>query len=680
MILRLDRKLLLLFMMLTPFTMLSAQNQQKLTPELLWKLKRLALDNVSKDGRFAVYGVQQFDVDSNRSSRVLYRIDLESGESIALTEPDQSAWQAEFHPDGKRIGFIRKDRLYEVPLDGGAIRQVADIEIKGFHYSPDGKQIAFIRNVKLDQPASETNPDLPKTTGRVIEGLFYRHWKDWHDYQYSHLFIADYRDGQLIGTPTDVMPGERFDTPLQPSGGMEQITWSPDSKSIAYTSRKLNGTAEALSTNSDIFLYNLNSKKTENLTANLPGYDLEPAFSPDGRFLAWTSMERAGYESDRTRLMVLDLKSSKYEDWTKEWPYEANHPQWAKDGKSIYFLSANDFTYHFFEITAADRKIRRRTNGQYDYIAYQVAGTDKLIGVRQSMQQPADLFLIQPSSGKERQLTAINAPIWGSVAKGEVQRRTVKTFDGKDMNVWVILPPGFDATKKYPTLLYCQGGPQSALSQIWSYRWNFQLMAANDYVIVAPCRRGMPGSGQAWNDAIMGDWGGGPQQDLLAAIDDVAKEPWSDETRLGAVGASYGGYSVYWLAGNHQKRFKTFISHCGLFNLESFYGTTEELWFPNNDLGGPYWEKGNSETWQKDSPHRYVQNWDAPMLVIHNERDYRVPLSEGMQAFQAAQLRGIPSKFLYFPDEGHHMASPQNSILWQRTFFEWLSKTLKDIP
>ncbi|MBX2889769.1 MAG: S9 family peptidase [Saprospiraceae bacterium] len=652
-----------------------AQNQ-RLTPELLWKIGRVTLDCVSPDGKFAVYGVQRYDVPKNKSTRVLYILNIQTGDTRALTNPDETANSAEFRPDGKRIGFLRNGKMCEVSPEGSAIQQVSDLEISGFRYSPNGQYVLFAQEVKLDNTAAENNPDLPNTSGRVIDGLFFRHWKSWHDYKYSNIFYANYTDGKLTSRPLNIM-NERFDSPLKPMGGMEQITWSPDSRFIVYTCRKLHGTAEAQSTNSDLYAYELASGQTLNFTADLPGYDLEPVFSPDGRYLAWTSMARAGNESDRTRLFVLDTRTQQRQELTDGWDFEANHPQWAADSKSLYFMSTENFTYQYYQINLSDKKIRRITDGQHDYQSLKVAGSE-LLGTRVSMADPAEIFAVNAKSGAARRLTTVTDDPWKNIAKGKVERRSVKTADGKDMNVWFILPPDFDPSRRYPALLYCQGGPQSSLSQFFSYRWNMQLMAANGYVVVAPCRRGMPGSGSAWNDAISGDWGGGAMQDLLAAADYAAKEPYIDGNRLGAAGASFGGYSVFWLAGNHQKRFKTFIAHCGIFNLESFYGETEEIWFVSNDLEGPYWKAPKPKSYTQFSPHLYVQNWDTPILVIHNELDFRIPVTQGMQAFTAAQLRGIPSRLLYFPDEGHWMQKAQNSILWQRTFFDWLDKYLKE--
>lgn len=668
-----SRPLLFACLLLAPAMKISAQTQQ-LTPELLWKLGRVTLNCVSPDGNTAVYDVTRYDVAADKGTHTLYAVDIKNGKVRPLTEGAESSTDAEYRPDGQRIGFLRGGKLWEVKPDGTGPRQVSDFEIEGFHYSPDGKKLLYVQSVQHIAPPSQSNADLPKTTGRVSESLFYRHWKEWRDGKFSNLFYAAYTDGKL-GAISTVM-NEAYDTPLKPLGGMEQIAWSADSRFILYTCRKLDGTAESQSTNSDLYLYELANGKTLNVTEGMLGYDQDPVFSPDGHYLAWTSMERPGYESDRTRLMVLDLRTNERRELTEGWTYEANAPKWAPDSKSLYFQSATDFTYQLFQIGLNDKKPRRITSGQHDYGDFKVAG-NQLIATRVAMDMPGEVYAVDAQSGADRRLTFVTDDVWKTVSKGKVERHTVKTTDGKDMNAWVILPPDFDPAKKYPALLYCQGGPQSAVSQFFSYRWNFELMAAQGYVVIAPCRRGMPGSGQAWNDAIQGDWGGQPMQDLLSATDYIAKQPYVDAQNLGAVGASYGGYSVYWLAGHHQKRFKTFIAHDGVFNLESFYGTTEELWFPDHDFGGAYWKKEKPATYLKDSPHLFVQNWDTPILVITNELDFRVPFTEGAQAFQAAQLRGIPSKMLSFPDEGHWMSKPQNSLLWQRTYFDWLGKYLK---
>lgn len=653
---------------------------QRLTPELLWQIGRVALECTSADGKYVVYGVQRYHLAKNNSTRVLYLTETATGNTRPLTDSEKSSANAVFTPDGSRIGFLMEDKLYEISVSdvNATARQVSAEEMTGFKYAPDGQQILFTRRVKHDPSTADTHPDLPQASGRAYNELFYRHWKSWNDGQYSNIFLAAYQNGQITSAVRNITD-EPFDTPVTPFGGMEQITWSPDSRFVVYTCRKLRGTAAAQSTNSDLYAYELKSGRTLNITEDMPGYDQDPVFSPDGRYLAWTSMERAGYEADRTRLMILDVQTQQRRELTTGWDFEANHPQWAADSKSLFFLSAENFTYQIYQIGLGDGKIRRLTEGQHDYASLMVppGNSATLFATRTTMAQPAEVFAITARSGQARQLsTATDAP-WNTIKKSRVERHTVKTTDGKNLNVWMILPPDFDPAKKYPAILYCQGGPQSALSQGFSYRWNFQLMAANGYVVIAPCRRGMPGSGQAWCDAIIGDWGGGAMQDLLDATDYTARLPYIDATKMGAVGASFGGYAMYWLAGHHNKRFKAFISHCGLFNLESFYGTTEEVWFPHNDFVGAYWQKDKPEMYRKHSPHLYVQNWDTPILVIHNELDFRVPFGEGMQAFQAAQLRGIPSRFLSFPDEGHWMSKAQNSVLWQREFFAWLDQWLR---
>lgn len=656
-------------------TIASNTSAQNLSPEMLWKIGRVGLDCVSPDGVWAVYGVQRYDVTTNKGSRTLYALHLATNETRRLTDFDKTCGDAEFHPNGQTIGFLMDGNLYEVDLSGTkAPEKVSDLEINGFHYSPNGKQLLFCKDVKLDKTPAELYPEYPKNTAKIADGLFYRHWKSWHDYAYSNVFYVGYADGKLVGEPKNIQ-NERFDSPLRPDGGMEQITWSPDGRFILYTCRKLNGTEEAQSTNSDLYAYELASDKTINMTEDLTGYDRDPVFSPDGRYLVWSSLSKAGYEADRARLMLLDTRTQFREELTLGWEYDANHPVWANDSKSLYFISAENFTHQIYQINLSDKKIRRITNGIHDFTSMKMAG-NQIIATRVSMVQPAEIYSVNLQNGTSKQRTFVTDDIWKNLPKPTVERRTVKTFDGKDMSVWYVLPPNFDPRKKYPTLVYCQGGPQSPLSQFFSYRWNFALMASQGYVVVAPCRRGMPGSGQEWNDAITGRWGDA-MKDYLSATDAAAKERFVDPTRMGAIGASFGGYAVYWLAGNHNKRFKAFISHCGVFNLESFYGTTEEVWFPNHDFEGAYWEPNTPRMYQNDSPHRYVQNWDTPMLVIHNELDFRVPFSEGMQAFQAAQLRGVPSRFLSFPDEGHWMSKPQNSLLWQKEFFGWLDKWLK---
>jgi dipeptidyl aminopeptidase/acylaminoacyl peptidase len=656
---------------------LIAQNN-RLTAEKLWDMGRVSMDDVSPDGKTALYGVTYYDVPTNKSNRDLYIVPVAGGEAKKITAFEGGEYNGQYRPDGKRIGFLRGGMLWEMNPDGSNQHQVSDIEMNGFKYSPDGGKILYIQDVKYGQAANEKYKDLPLTQAKVIDDLMYRHWRTWDDLANSNIFYATYKDGKIEGEGTNIM-NESFDSPNNPFGGMEQINWSPDGNSIAYTCKKLKGKEYATSTNTDIYLYHLNSKETVNLSKGNMGYDVDPVFDPTGRYLAWNSMERDGFEADKNRIMVYDLNTKTTKDITKNEDRSCNGPQWSKDGKMIYCMAGINATYQLASIDPATSQFKFITKGKHNYNGFAVADANTLVGAKVSMSMPQDLWRVD-LKGNEKQITFTNKELLDEIKMGEVKETWVKTTDGKDMLVWMIYPPDFDENKKYPTLLYCQGGPQSAVSQFWSYRWNFQMMAANDYIIVAPNRRGLPSFGREWNDAISKDWAGQPMKDYLSAIDEASKLPYVDTDNLGAVGASYGGYSVYWLAGNHDKRFKAFISHDGLFNLESWYGTTEEMFFANWDIGGPYWEKEWKEAYLKNSPHKFVQNWDTPILVIHGELDYRVPIGEGLQAFQAAQLQGIPSKFLYFPDEDHWVLKPQNGILWQREFFGWLDQWLKKKP
>jgi dipeptidyl aminopeptidase/acylaminoacyl peptidase len=563
--------------------------------------------------------------------------------------------------------------------DGSADKQVSEIEggVSGFSYSPDQSKIYYLQSVKLDDDIHDLFPDLPKANARIENDIMYRHWDTWHDYTYNHVFVADYAKGK-VSKGIDILEGERFDSPMKPFGGTEQIVWSPDGKTLAYTCKKKVGKEYAVSTNSDIYLYNVETGKTINFTSGMMGYDQNPVFSPDGKLLAWESMERDGYEADKNRLFVADLETGEKKDYTEKFDQNAAGLSWNADGKSIYFISDIHATDEIYRLDLADNSIVRLTDGVHNYQSATPIG-DKLLAQKVSMSQPAELYLVDPITGKDEALTSVNEGILDQLTMGKVEKRWMKTTDNKDMAVWVIYPPHFDPNKKYPTLLYNQGGPQGTVSQFWSYRWNFQMMAANDYIIVAPNRRGLPGFGQEWNEQISKDYGGQNIQDLLTAIDEMAKEPFVDETKLGAVGASYGGFSVLYLAGNHEKRFKAFIAHDGIFNFEHMYTSTEEMWFVNFDYGGAYWDKTNAAAQRSYSfsPHNYVQNWDTPILIVQGEKDYRVPSEQGMAAFNAAVLRGVPAQMLYLPEENHWVLQPQNGILWQRVFFNWLDKYLK---
>jgi dipeptidyl aminopeptidase/acylaminoacyl peptidase len=647
-----------------------------LTPEMLWKLGRVSLDDISKDKKWVLYGISDYDLTANKSNRNLFVQDINSSSPKQLTTLDGSEWNARFTPDGSKVAFIFKGNMWEVGLDGSNPHKVSDIEMSGFEFSPNGKMILFTADYKFGKTIKELYPDLPYANARIYDDLMYRHWDSWSDDKASNVHFISYSDGMLIGDALNIQK-EAFDSPLAPDGGISEISWSSDSKYIAYTCKKKLGTEYAISTNSDIYLYELANGKTTNVSEGIMGYDKNPRFSPDGKYLVWTSMERDGFEADKTRLMLLDLTdpSQQKTDITSNIDREAEDPQWSADSKKIYFQLSDQGTLQIAYYDLTMKRIVKFTNGIQNYNAF-FLGKDVIIAEKTTLTDPQEIVKIE-SDGTEKPFSSFNTKFWNTIKKPEVKKRMVKTKDGKDMLAWVVYPPDFNATKKYPTILYCQGGPQSTINQFFSYRWNLDLMASKGYIVIAPNRRGLHSFGKEWNDEISGDYGGKAMQDLLSAIDDISKEPYVDKTKRGAVGASFGGYSVYWLAGNHEKRFKAFIAHAGMFNITSWYGTTEETFFANWDQKGPYWKKPTPKSYTKFSPNLYVDKWDTPILVTHGEKDYRVPISEGMQAFNAARLRGIPSKFLVFPEENHWITVPQNSVLWQREFFNWLDTYLK---
>ncbi|MGC9472113.1 MAG: prolyl oligopeptidase family serine peptidase [Bacteroidales bacterium] len=654
-----------------------------MTPEILWSFGRISDVQVSPDGKHILYGVSYYDIPSNSSNRELYIMDTDGGNKRRLTSTPEGEYNARWRPDGRKIGYIShasgSGQLWEMNPDGSGPVMITDVEggITGFAYSPDQTHILFTRQVKLDETTRDIHPDLPLASGRIIDDLMYRHWDHWID-DYSHIFVAAYQNGEITD-PVDIMEGEKWDSPVRPFGGMEQISWSPDGKTIAYTSKKLTGRDYTLSTNADIYIYDLDKGTTRNLTEGMNGYDAAPVFSPDGKYLAWESMERDGYESDLVRLFLADLETGEKKFLTEGFEQNVHGLTFTPGGSEIYFISNHRGTDEIYRIHAPAGNLTRITEGMHNYTSV-TPTEDFLVATRQSMSKPGEIYRVDPVTGEAAEISFENRHILDQLTMGRVESRWITTTDNKQMLVWVIYPPHFDESKTYPALLYCQGGPQSTVSQFWSYRWNFQMMAANGYIVVAPNRRGVPGFGIEWNEQISGDYGGQNMQDLLQAIDVVAEEPWVDENRLGAVGASYGGYSVYWLAGNHEKRFKAFIAHDGMFNFESQYLETEEMWFPNWDFGGPFWKENDPVVKRSyaASPHRFVENWDTPILVIHGERDYRVTIAQGISAFNAARLKDIPARFLYFPDENHWVMTPQNGILWQRTFFDWLDRWLKD--
>ncbi len=655
-----------------------------LTPEVLWQLGRVGNVCISDDHKFAAYTVAYTNIEENKSYTDIYLLNLETKAVTQLTNSKSSESALKWRPSDNKITFLSdekgKKQIFEIDTKGHK-NQLSDIEggISDYLFSPDGTHLLYTKEIKVDKDIHDLYPDLPKANARIEDDLMYRHWNTWEDGLYSHIFVANISDQKLIKeSKTDLLEGKSFDSPLKPFGGIEQIAWTPDSKQIAYSCKKMVGKAYATSTNSDIYLYDLDSKTTKNLTEANKGYDLNPSFSPDGKYMAWESMERDGYEADKNRLMVLDLSDGKITDFSKGFDQNAGSLVWNKNGDNIYFISDYHGTDEIYKVDIKSSEITKITEGVHNYTSVMPAG-DKLIATKTSMSKPAEIYEVNESDGQAEEISFVNKDILAQLKMGKVESRWISTTDNKQMQTWVIYPPNFDPNKKYPTLLYCQGGPQSTISQFWSLRWNFQMMAANGYIVVAPNRRGLPGFGQEWNEQISGDYGGQNMKDYLKAIDTMAKEPFVDETKLGCVGASYGGFSVYWLAGHHNKRFKAFIAHCGLFNLEQMYSTTEEMWFVNWDMKGPYWDKDNAiaQRTYANSPHKFVGNWDTPILVIHGEKDFRIPYTQGMGAFNSAILRGIPARFLYFPEECHWVLSPQNGILWQREFFRWLDTYLK---
>ncbi|MFE3867581.1 alpha/beta fold hydrolase [Flavobacterium sp. LS2P90] len=633
--------------LLTTLIMMSLNTmaQNVMTPELLWKLGRVTPLGISKDGKNVVYKVSTPSIEENKSN----------------------------------------SKFYTLPVNGGNPTEVKDTKevLKDKNISPDGKYIVYNEEVKIEKVlGKDLYPELEKSEVQIYNGLNYRHWDTWNEGKFNHVFYKENKEG-AVGT--DILKGENFDSPQKPFGGDEDYIWSPDSKSILYVSKKKAGTQYAISTNTNIFEYNLETGKTLNKTEDNLGYDMAPQFSPTGN-LTWLQMKRDGYEADKNDLIV-SFKGMNL-NLTAGWDGTVDHFMWSKDGKKIYFVAPIDGTKQLFEVnfpgsTNPDASgainVHQITKGDFDVNDLVGFSGENIIVTRTDMNHAAEIFSYNLKKNSWKQLSNVNTTTYKSLALSKTERRYVTTTDGKKMLVWVILPPNFDASKKYPTLLYCQGGPQSPLTQSYSFRWNFQLMAANGYVVVAPNRRGMQGHGVAWNEQISKDWGGQVINDYLSAIDDVAKDNYVDKTRLGCVGASYGGYSVFYLAGIHNNRFKTFIAHDGVYNTQSMFGTTEEVFFNNWDFGGAYWEKDNAvaqKTYTTFNPMTIVEKWNTPILIIQGGKDFRVPIGQGQEAFQAAQLRGIKSRFLYFPEENHWVLKPQNAQVWQKEFYKWLKETL----
>ena len=638
----------------------------RMTPEALWAMGRIGGMNVSPDGKRVVYTVAYYSVPENKSNREVFVMNADGSDNKQITKTGFAENEAVWIKGGTKIAFLCNEsgssQLWEMNPDGTDRKRLSDYDkdIEGFAFSPDEKKVLFISQVKTVNSTADKYPDLDKATGVIITDLMYKHWDEWVT-TVPHPFVADF-DGESISNPVDVMEGELFESPMKPFGGIEQLAWNTTSDKIAYTSRKKTGKEYAISTNSDIYVYDLNTKQTTNITEENKGYDTNPTYSPDGKSIAWLSMERDGYEADQNRLMVMNLETGEKTFVSKDFDSNVDSYCWSADCERIYFTGVWHGESQVYQIDLANgNKITPLTEGMYDYASVALLG-DKLIAQRHSMSMGDEIYSIDLTGDHTvTQLTFENKHIYDQLTMGKVEERWMKTTDGKQMLTWVIYPPQFDPNKKYPTLLFCEGGPQSPVSQFWSYRWNFQIMAANDYIIVAPNRRGLPGFGLEWNEAVSGDYGGQCMKDYFTAIDEVAKEPYVNKDRLGCVGASFGGFSVYWLAGHHDKRFKAFIAHDGIFNMEMQYLETEEMWFANWDMGGAYWEKQNATAQRTfaNSPHKFVDKW------------------EGMAAFNAAVLRGVPAELLIYPDENHWVLKPQNGVLWQRTFFEWLDMWLK---
>lgn len=617
--------------------------QNRMTPELLWQLGRISNFKLSQDGKNMIYRVSNPVMAENKSVT----------------------------------------RNYSIPVSGGPAQELQSATdlITGKGLSPDGAFMIAVKEVKVKSIfGKDYYPDADKSTAQIYESLNYRHWDEWEDGSFSHLFLLPVTNG-VSAEGKDLMTGEPYDCPQKPSGGAEDYTWSPDSKKIVYVSKKKFGTEYALSTNTDLYAYDLATGTTLNITEGMMGYDTHPLYSSQGT-LGWLSMKRDGYEADKNDIII--RPGAVAINLTSSWDGTVNNFIWSTDGKKIYFNAPVDGTIQLFEVdnpglTRKNPVIRQITKGDFDINMLGDQSGNTLYVTRSDMNHASEVYSVNLKDGAMQQVTHVNDMAYGALALSKIEKRMVPTTDGKNMLVWVVYPPDFDPTKKYPTLLYCQGGPQSALTQFYSFRWNLQLMAANGYIVVAPNRRGMPGFGIAWNEQISKDHGGQAMNDYLSAIDAMSKEPFVDKSRLGCVGASYGGYSVFYLEGIHNKRFKTFIAHDGIFDLKSMYGSTEELFFVNWDLGGAYWDKSNQaaqKSYSQFDPMSRADSWDTPILIFHGGKDYRVPLGQGLEAFQVAQLKGIKSRLIVFPDENHWILHAQNALVWQREFFKWLRETL----
>ena len=697
-----------------------------MTPEALWAMGRIGTVEASPNGQQVVYQVGYYSVKQNKSHQVICIMNADGSNNRQLTTSSKNETDPTWL-DAERIAYLSGGEVWMMKADGSDRKQLSktDGNVEGFKFSPDRQMIIIIKSMPFHEVIKKNPDDLPKATGRRVTDLMYRHWDHYvESIQHPYLAKTEIKDGKvemISQDMVDILEGEPYECPMEPFGGIEQLAWSPDSKTIAYTCRKKVGLNYATSTDSDIYLYNIGTRETKNLCkpegyvapesdpshtkANQavnkntvrenPGYDQNPQFSPDGKYIAWQSMARDGYEADLNRLCIYSLEndSKRYLNWKSDVEAFCWAPEEVKSKKKkvkstdpqFYFLSVWHGCNNMY-VASQKGEITQLTETWDDWTSLQMANNgQQILATRQSLSTPTDIYRVSPAQKKQptkiEQITFENKHILDQLTFGKMQQYWVPTTDGKKELVWVMLPANYEEGKKYPTLLFCEGGPQSPVSQFWSYRWNFQMMAANGYVVVAPNRHGLPGFGQEWKEEISGDWTGQCMDDYLAAIDFAADSlPFVDKNRLGAVGASFGGFSVYYLAGHHNKRFKAFISHDGAFNLESMYTDTEEVFFSNWEYDDAYWNKNRTARANKtyeNSPHKFVDKWDTPILCIHGEKDYRIVYNQGMGAFNAARLRGIPAELLIFPDENHWVLKPQNGILWQRTFFDWLDRWLK---
>ncbi len=670
-----------------------------LTPEVMWKMTRAGSSSLSPDGSALLYAATNYDTEADRGITQLFVEELESRTVRTLTGTESNSSSPRWSADGATVYFLSdrsgSQQLWSMDTLGGNLRQLTrfDRDVEGFGISPRGDKMWYVQTVPVAaRRSADIYPDMARSKARIYDDLMVRHWDYWDEGSYRHLFVTDF-DGEEVQPGVDIVGAEAaYDVPMAPYFDMDEIAWNNAGTMIAYTCKPMTGTEYALSTDSDIFVYSLESGTTQNIckprnfglegapvidSVAMPGYDKYPVWSPDDTKIAFRSMAKPMYEADRQRLFLYDCATGGLQELTSGFDHSAMNVRWNGSGW-LWFIAPIEGTHQLCRVPAAGGSVEVITSGDHDIVAFSMGG-ERIVAELNTISQATEFYEVNPADGTLTLISKINKPIYDQIRMGEVRKRWIETTDGKQMLTWVVLPPDFDPAKKYPVLLYCQGGPQNVVSNGWSYRWNYQLMAAQGYVVVAPNRRGVPSFGQEWLEQISGDYSGQNIRDYLSAIDAVAEEPWADETRMGCVGASYGGYSVYYLAGHHEGRFKAFIAHCGIFDFDSMYGETEELFFIDHEYGGSYWDAEN-ETAQRsyaNSPHRFVAAWDTPILIITGEKDYRIPYTQSLEAFTAARAQGIPARLVEFENEAHQVLRPQNSLVWNREFFGWLDKYVK---